>query len=435
MATPLPFNYSLDTALKAAAPGDMIEVEPGTWPGQTITYDASMEGATRPIRVDASGAVFTGTMEMLGVQHIEWDGGTFQNLWNLRPSTGNSLSAASKVPHNLLFTNITAKTFLLRNLKDSVLRDCTFGGWDASITDLGPPKVGAYAPADGSPPHLLSGVLIENCLFRDFLRTLAGTAHAEGLYFDAGVDGLTVRGCHWTNCAVMDVFSNGEKTGLPITNVLFESCMFDVARNGTGGPTGGTIVLKGGASNWTFRGNSILGQGGTIRVETGNFPGFRFERNAIQNGSFSWAPESVWEGNVMKFPGTTGSEQANDVGFVSSSIANCDLNACFRNDLHVKPDSPAGKAGAGVPVGDTEPPPPPPPDPDTLPLTELSPPGAEPVILGWTPVPGAVGYRFTTNGLTVSHTWDPTRSQVKFSRAGEHAVHALMPGPWGDWPN
>jgi hypothetical protein len=72
------------------------------------------------------------------------------------------------------------------------------------------------------------------------------------------------------------------------------------------------------------------------------------------------------------------------------------------------------------------------PPPDTLPLTVVSQTSSS-ITLGWTPVAGAVGYRFTKDGKIVSYTWDSGRSQVKFSKGGVLGVEALMPGPSGQW--
>lgn len=40
------------------------------------------------------------------------------------------------------------------------------------------------------------------------------------------------------------------------------------------------------------------------------------------------------------------------------------------------------------------------------------------VTVGWTPVPGCAGYVFYRDGVRVSNTWNPTRSQVKFALDG-----------------
>lgn len=38
------------------------------------------------------------------------------------------------------------------------------------------------------------------------------------------------------------------------------------------------------------------------------------------------------------------------------------------------------------------------------------------IILGWTPVPGCIGYVFYADGLRVSNTWDPMKSSITFSK-------------------
>jgi hypothetical protein len=82
------------------------------------------------------------------------------------------------------------------------------------------------------------------------------------------------------------------------------------------------------------------------------------------------------------------------------------------------------------------------PDPDSLPLTLLAT-AADFVLVGWEPVPNALGYRFSNAGdpKHFSHTFDPL-----FRRDQNHPacntrfpknvawvkVEALMPGPFGD---
>lgn len=49
------------------------------------------------------------------------------------------------------------------------------------------------------------------------------------------------------------------------------------------------------------------------------------------------------------------------------------------------------------------------------------------ITLGWTPVPGVIGYRFqsASQAPSWSHTWDPQKSQVTFSKAAWYKVQAL----------
>jgi len=57
---------------------------------------------------------------------------------------------------------------------------------------------------------------------------------------------------------------------------------------------------------------------------------------------------------------------------------------------------------------------------------------AKTVTVGWTPI-GDCGYRFSVDGTVVSHTWDQTRSTVRFSKptSAQHVyeVEPILIGP------
>ena len=58
------------------------------------------------------------------------------------------------------------------------------------------------------------------------------------------------------------------------------------------------------------------------------------------------------------------------------------------------------------------------------------------ITLEWTPVPGAQGYRFSSSDTVKrSHTWDPMRSSVRFSKGADwYRVEALEVIEDGEWP-
>lgn len=61
---------------------------------------------------------------------------------------------------------------------------------------------------------------------------------------------------------------------------------------------------------------------------------------------------------------------------------------------------------------------------------------ASTITFGWDPVPGAVGYRFSSSDSAKrSHTWDPSQSSVKFSKGADwYRVEALDVVDEGVWP-
>lgn len=68
---------------------------------------------------------------------------------------------------------------------------------------------------------------------------------------------------------------------------------------------------------------------------------------------------------------------------------------------------------------------------DSLPLAIISQ-DSTTITLGWTPPPGAAGYRFRKDGGKWSHTWDGSRSTVKFgkpyARLEVEVLHVLAKG-------
>lgn len=58
------------------------------------------------------------------------------------------------------------------------------------------------------------------------------------------------------------------------------------------------------------------------------------------------------------------------------------------------------------------------------------------ITLGWDPVPGAIGFRFTREGqVTRSHTWEGSRTQVRFGKGSDwYRVEALNVMDQGSYP-
>lgn len=71
----------------------------------------------------------------------------------------------------------------------------------------------------------------------------------------------------------------------------------------------------------------------------------------------------------------------------------------------------------------------------SLTLTKLSETSSK-ITLGWTPVAGAIGYRYqsATQAPKWSHTWDATRDRVTFSKAAWYKVEALGVEAAGEYP-
>ncbi len=320
---------SLNASIVAASSGDTITVPAGSYPSETIAPEA------KTIRVEAAGATF-GSLTLTGVKNLTLNGITVNGLFTLRASPVlGTVSAASLRTANVLVSNASLKTFLFRNVDGVALLDSQVGGTNQSLpgcgsttSPCGVAKIGGYPSAVGAPYMPSTNVVIDNVFFHDIIRTVTGTAHAECLFFDGGTDGVKVTDSWFTNCGVFDIFGGPSSAG-GIANVTVDSNLLDVPRDTVGGAAPSATNFKGGATNLVFRQNSVLGG---LRFDTASYPGLVKERNAF-------------------------------AGFVSASVAPCDLTACYRNDLHVT-------AGTdGVPVST----PPTPVTTETTPTTTVSP--------------------------------------------------------------
>jgi hypothetical protein len=60
---------------------------------------------------------------------------------------------------------------------------------------------------------------------------------------------------------------------------------------------------------------------------------------------------------------------------------------------------------------------------------------ASTITFSWVPPPGADGYRFVRDGKVVSHTWDGTRSSVKFSKGRVYRVDVLDASVSDEYPD
>lgn len=430
---------TLNSSIAAAADGDTITVPAGTYPGETISP------SSKEILVRAPDATFSG-LTFTGVKNLTIDGINVTGTFFMRPfPVLGTVNNTSQLPENVVVQNAKLKVFLLRNAINVTLKDSSVGGQNVSTSGLSVPKIGGYTPATGTPYKPSKGIVIDNVLFHDIIRTVVGSTHAECLFIDGGTDGVIIRNSTFTNCGVFDIFGGPSSAG-GIANVSIEGNLLDIPRDTIGAPAASAINFKGGNSNLVIKNNSILG---IVRVDSAAYPGLLLQDNAIDNGTnpynCSLVPASAFVSNTMTTAcGGTGNILVTGTPFVSASRALCGPQpwdgSCYRNDLHVISGS------DGVPVVVTPPPvttetvPDPPPvttvtdttPVDSLPLTVMSQTNST-ITLGWTSIDG-IGYRFFKDGKIVSHTWDATRSFVKFSKGTSYKVESILLGPFGESP-
>src|SRR5262245_61241029 len=206
---------SVDQAYKAASPGSVITLEPGSYGPQTIAYDAGKATASSRVVIEAAGARFS-KLTMNGAQALELHDpiirGSTETLL-IVGSGGKGWDPGDKPARNIVISGdgCDIQTLLFRNVKDVTVADCDIGGFDQSTTcgsgGCGVPKVGAYVPEGGATYQPSQNVVFDQVRFHDIIRTLSETSHAECFYADNGIDGLTIKRSVFTNCGVYDFFS------------------------------------------------------------------------------------------------------------------------------------------------------------------------------------------------------------------------------------
>lgn len=342
---------SFDRAYKVAQPGTTVTVGVGSYPPQTMTFDSTKSGATSRVVFDLGQATIAGNSTLWGVQHVEFRGGEWTKL-TMRPSDARGLVPGASLTTDVVVSQASMKSFLIRNGQQVTIRDSDVGGFDVS-SDLGVPKVGSYPGEDGAAEQPSRDVLIERTTFRDITRAPGATQHAECLFIEGGVERITVRGSSFTNCAVFDIFV--EPRGVLVSDIVFQNNMFDVPRDSDGTSSGSAVSLKGGPfRNVDISWNSIHGN---VRTDSaapdwGASGTLVFKGNAWRNSNCGTWPSASFVGNVG-LNACSSSDVGGDPGFVSARTDPCDTASCYRNDLHLSAGALAlNRAPAGAPSDD-----------------------------------------------------------------------------------
>ncbi len=329
-----------------AKPGQTVQVAPGSYAGQSLTFDQAKAGQSSRVTFAASGASLS-SLTIDGAQHVLLTGLTVTGRLAIRANTVAKINAGTQPATDVEIRNANLREILLRNVVSVTVRDTRIGGYDVSTSGLGVPKIGAYLPDAGQPAMPSKNVLFERVVFHDIIRTQTGTTHAECLYLDGGIDGFVLRNSSFSNCGVFDVF--GQPNGGDNANIVLENNLFDVPRDTTGGAAGSALNFKAGPNGihrgLTIRFNSVLGN---IRADSGTYQGVAVVGNALDNTACaSVFPASAFDRNVAAVA-CGGTDVKAGPAFVSASRAACNLSACKPNDLRITDTSPAVDA---VPTG------------------------------------------------------------------------------------
>ena len=316
---------TLDRGYHAAAPGAVVQLAAGTYPGGSITYDGAKSGAgSRVVLAPAPGAGVAIADELLiSAEHLEFRDMAMPGGWQ---------------------TDANATDVTMRNIDSKHL----FINSSQQISVIGG-RVGPTAPVNYHPQIAAStttpprDILIDGVTFHDWRIAVAGQ-HTECLQIGGG-DRITVRNSRFINCEAtgnLHITHYGDPS--PRTrNVTIENNFFSTT-------IGGYFSIQAYAvQNLTIRNNSAT-QGFTIQA----FPGDTVAANNVKvignlapNPSYGCIAGVTYRSNVW-FWGISGQQAAKCSG--SDTALTGTANPGFANegalDLHVGAGSPALGRGA-----------------------------------------------------------------------------------------
>jgi len=418
---------SFNASFQAAAPGETITVPAGTYPSETVSGTK-----TAPVTFVMAGPVAVNGTLRVEAHNVTFEGGTQMKVTYLLVFGGT----------NVVASGIDGTHFDIFDTNGPVVIS---GG------DWGPCQAPRDDPSCLSRIGSGSNVTIEGNSFHNITSTDLANFHVDGMAVFGGANNVVRRNRYFgnmiTNIRVQNCCGNPA-----ISNLTIEGNSFQAAVNGQGGKNANGIDIDSTVPGLKIRFNSFE-QGTYIQNTapsnsgaqyTGNLyshvsclPGVTYAYNVFvpwsdtqgQSGCSATDTKVASLGYAL-FPGLVAGAPGIDRGGVSCSGLDLDGNA--------RPQGAACDAGA-VEAGSSPPPPPlsctgsggtAPLDVRVLSQTTST------ITLGWTPVLGAIGYRFVTSaaGSKYSTTNDPFRSTVRFSKiaaGGCYYVLTQMPGAGG----
>ena len=277
---------SFARAYRVAAPGDVVEVAAGVYPGQRIVRDPVKAGRARvTFRPAHRATVVLGGLG-LGTSVHSSDGprGLAIKRMTIADASGKKRGiAAFNGTSDVVLEDIRAANFYLNGIKRFTILG---GDWGPCLTT----STGTQSNerVDGCSNSKIDGtgnedVVIRNAVFHDYRIIPGSGAHFECL-FVLGVDGLKIQRNRFEDCEFYAIFF--QNLGNPTSNVLIEGNWFETPWNGHNVQNRSAAVefspRKRPFTNFVIQRNSFRGAGslslngdadGTV------YSGFRVGRN------------------------------------------------------------------------------------------------------------------------------------------------------------
>ena len=204
---------SLGRGYEAASPGDVVELESGTYTGDE-TLSGGVKPGSKPIVFrPAKGAkpVLDGEIRVRSLAHLEFQRLSFFDFY---------LEQGSQ---DITFRNSTMRYFFVRSSSNVRILGGSVGASDDSTS----PTIGAAGTS--APPS--RNVLIDGVRFHDITRARDPSGHVECLFIQESVS-VTIRRSRFEHCDIMDVFVNDIVGGPVPRAVTLENNFFGAPTDG-----------------------------------------------------------------------------------------------------------------------------------------------------------------------------------------------------------
>jgi hypothetical protein len=216
---------SLDRAYRAADPGQVVEVEGGTYSPQTLLRDERKTGTGRVVLRPRDNARVQ--LQGLGLGRLDDPASgprnvTLKGMTIAGPAGRQRGVAAFAGTRGVILEDIDAANFYLNGVEDFTIRGGDWGPCTAGTEEVAAGC--ANSKIDGSP--LNHNITIEDAVFHDYRIVPGSGAHFECLIVFGGTD-ITIRRNRFVNCEFYDIFvqhsSTYEMDGLRIENNWFDT--------------------------------------------------------------------------------------------------------------------------------------------------------------------------------------------------------------------
>lgn len=429
---------NLNALWQAAQPGDVIELDAGTYPLQSLYFDpdkASEADLPDVTFKPAPGAtVVIQGLSAYGVRNIAFEGLDIAGKLTLGcEDTGIPTNAYGQHDSQVTFRGNHLRNFVFRNLQHALFADNEFGPASFAPIIGGSGDNGGANCTDEAPDD----IVFEDNEFHDMIEG-SSVSHMECLMIEGGWN-IIIRRNTFRGCSVFDLFFKGQLAGglFGFKDILVENNFFGhpVASPFRSAGTRAISLSQGNYTGVKIRHNSV---NASIEVRTDLLPG---TYDVLAEGNLSVSRSGSCNVFARNAYLTAGMKCPLDIadGVQSGWVDASDQSSPYTLDFHLLPDSwPIDKASTTIAddidkdlrVGvndlgaDEWQPPCPPIVAAPFALCKVSE-TATTITFGWWPVAGAVGYRFYANGDPVSNTWDPMRNSVVFGKADSYRVEAL----------